>query len=96
MAPRNVVSGMLYADGIVRAINEATMFADTKRAFTCLDCHALNAFWALAVSFGMASCHSQWCYPERCYRYVTNRGRFTMIRNSGSRIPRILHTVRAC
>jgi hypothetical protein len=46
MAPRNVVPGMLYAAGIVRAINESTMFADTMRVFTCPDCRALNAFWA--------------------------------------------------
>jgi hypothetical protein len=46
MAPRDVVPGMLYADGIVRAINESTMFADTMRVFTCPDCRALNGFWA--------------------------------------------------
>jgi hypothetical protein len=38
---------MLYADGIVRAINESTMFADTLRVFTCPDCRALNTFWVL-------------------------------------------------
>jgi hypothetical protein len=45
MAPRDVVPGTIYAHGIVRAINESTLFADTMRAFTYPHFRALNAFW---------------------------------------------------
>ena len=78
----DVAPGMFYADGIVRAINESTMIADTMSVFTCPDCRAINAFWVPCGRVCNAALRFATCKAERCYKYVTSSEKFTLIGNS--------------